>query len=75
MNVKINRLASLLDAVVENYFVKGEMPQEVAFANIILAREYAGVLCGNELDDHRIDFYEENLAVATEFFSKDGANR
>lgn len=70
MNVTVDLLASLLDDLAENYFVKGEMTHEVALANILLAQEYAGVLCGKETNSQRLDFCEVNLMVASELYPK-----
>lgn len=74
MNVTVDLLASLLDDLAENYFVKGEMTHEVALANILLAQEYAGALCGKKSNGRRLGFFEANLSVATQLYPKNSAH-
>jgi len=73
MDFRLDNLTGLIDHVVVDYFVRGEMPHECAFAKIVLANEYAKSLLDEPTRDDLLDAYESKSDCVPVMFSDDEA--
>ncbi|MCF6267888.1 MAG: hypothetical protein L3J57_15300 [Desulfuromusa sp.] len=71
MNTKLERLYDLLDNLVEDFFNKGEMPSEYAYADAVLALAYVESLLGDETVDDMIEDIEGRTDSIAAIFPED----
>ncbi len=67
---ELARATRLIDDVIENYCVTDRMPQEIAYASLILARACLARISGKAGRDADVSFFETNLKVVMELFAE-----
>jgi len=73
MTETLEKIAGIMDTVVEDFFVKGNLPSENAFAAAMLARAYVDSLLGDDIDKHLIEAFEAHQEYIPGIFQEDQA--
>ena len=68
MTETLEKIAGIMDTVVEDFFVKGKLPGEYAYAAAVVARAYVVSLLGDDIDKNVIEAFEAHQEHAPVMF-------
>ena len=70
---QLDRVAHLLNAVVEGFFLRGEIPGEAACACAAIASDYVNQMRGEDLNCGLIDLFESTPGCVPIMYAEDQA--